>query len=497
MSTDDLTVPQHAADGDAHGDDARLRELGYRPQLRRALGLFGNMSVGFTYLSPVVGVYALFALLLPVGGPAALFWSIPFVAAGQLLVALTFGEVASHYPVAGGIYQWARRLVGRNYGWLAAWVYLCALMATISSVAVLANAFFAALFEYEATTTSTFLLAVSLLVLGGVINLMGPRALGRVALAGFWAEVVGSVVLGAYLLLFHNRAGLGVVLDTTHLDGDAVVTGFTVSTFLGALLFSMWIFYGFEACGDIAEEVRDASRRVPRAMLLTIGVAVGSVVLVTLGFLVGIEDYPALLASGEDPISVVLASAFGGSEVLTKIVYAMICVAFVSCVLAIQAATSRLLFSLARDRVLPAGRVLAGVNRHGVPVAAIVATTATPAVVAAVDSFVTEGRMVYFAIAGMYVAFQCVVLGALVARLRGWRPAGRFSLGPAGVLVNVVALAYGIFGIWVLSTRGGAFDEAGGFVDRNLVVLSLLLVVGFGLAYLALRRPTRHLAETE
>ena len=81
-------------------DDARLASLGYQPQLRRVLGLFANFSVAFTYLSPMVGIYSLFVLGVGTGGPAYVWLTwIPVV--GMLLVALVFGELASHYPVAG------------------------------------------------------------------------------------------------------------------------------------------------------------------------------------------------------------------------------------------------------------------------------------------------------------------------------------------------------------------------------------------------------------
>ena len=51
-----------ASDVATHGADERqLAALGYRQQLSRSLGLLSNFSVGFTYLSPVVGVYTLFA----------------------------------------------------------------------------------------------------------------------------------------------------------------------------------------------------------------------------------------------------------------------------------------------------------------------------------------------------------------------------------------------------------------------------------------------------
>src|SRR6266567_8791282 len=51
-------------------DADQLASFGYRQQLTRALGLWSNFSLGFTYLSPVVGVYTLFAFGLATAGPA-------------------------------------------------------------------------------------------------------------------------------------------------------------------------------------------------------------------------------------------------------------------------------------------------------------------------------------------------------------------------------------------------------------------------------------------
>jgi amino acid transporter len=96
-------------------DDIRLESLGYRPQLNRVLGLFANFSVAFTYLSPMVGIFTLFTLGLSTGGPAYI-WLTFIPVAGMLLVALVFGELASHYPVAGALYQYSKYAVGRKFG---------------------------------------------------------------------------------------------------------------------------------------------------------------------------------------------------------------------------------------------------------------------------------------------------------------------------------------------------------------------------------------------
>jgi len=119
----------------AERDSAQLEALGYDSKFDRSMSLWANFALGFTYLSPVVGVYTVFAFAIATGGPP-MFWSYLFVGLGQLLVALVFGEIVSQFPIAGGLYPWARRLVGKRWAWMAGWVYLWALCTTIAAVAV-------------------------------------------------------------------------------------------------------------------------------------------------------------------------------------------------------------------------------------------------------------------------------------------------------------------------------------------------------------------------
>ncbi|MEG0161074.1 MAG: amino acid permease, partial [Aurantimicrobium sp.] len=68
-----------------HDDDAHLKALGYQTSYSRTMSLWGNIALGFTYLSPLVAIYSLFALAVSTGGPPSIWW-IAIVAAGQLLV---------------------------------------------------------------------------------------------------------------------------------------------------------------------------------------------------------------------------------------------------------------------------------------------------------------------------------------------------------------------------------------------------------------------------
>jgi len=465
-------------------DGEHLQVLGYDDTFNRSMSLWANFALGFTYLSPLVGVYSLFALALSVGGPPSIWW-IFIVGAGQLLVSLVFGEVVSQYPIHGGIYPWARRLWGRRYAWMAAWIYIWAMIVTVTAVAEYGSGFTASLFGIEATPTTTLLLTLALLVVALVINFSGTQWLARIARIGLAAELIGVIGVGLYLLIFQRKQEFSIFFDTMGVEGD----GSYATAFFGAALAGLFLFYGFEACGDVAEEVSQPARRIPRAMIMTILVGGVSALFSFGGYVLAAPNLQEIV-NGEDadPIPGILEATLG--PVGAKIFLIIAVTAFVSCVLSLQAAASRLLFSFARDGMLPGHRWLSRVSpRSKVPTNALIVSCTIPALIAVLvwlnaDLLVA---VTSFAVLGIYVAFQMVVLGALRQRLRGWRPAGPFSLGAWGFVVNVLALGYGIFAMVLLATPG----SSGVFFTDWIVLLGLAVVVVIGLAYLLVARPDR------
>jgi amino acid transporter len=470
----------------AASDDSHLEALGYSGQdFHRSMSLWSNMALGFTYLSPLVGVYSLFAYSLSIGGPPAMWW-IVIVGCGQFLVALVFGEVVSQYPVAGGIYPWNRRLWNRKYAWIVSWVYLWAVIVTVTAVAEFGGGFVASLFGIEHTPVIQLVTAVGLLLLALAFNFSGTRTLARVAKIGLAAELIGVVALGLYLLAFKRVNSFSVFFDSMGTGGDQVY----IITFLGSALSGLFLFYGFEACGNVAEEVDDPTRRIPRAMMLTIIIGGVSGLMSYIGYVLAAPDLQAIV-NGEDadPIPAILESSLGTAG--SKIFLCVAITAFISCVLSLQAAGSRLIYSSARDRMLPMSGWLSRMSeRHAVPTNALLVACIVPILICLYVYVAPDQlpRITAFAVLGIYIAFQAVVLAALRQRLKGWRPAGNWNLGRYGFAVNVLALCYGIFAMVLLLKPG----DTGSFLDRWVVAEGLAIILVTGLLYLMIARPDRH-----
>src|SRR5690606_11796550 len=111
-----------------------------------------------------------------------MFWSYLLVGIGQFLVCLVFAEVVSQYPIAGGVYPWARRLIGKKWAWMVAWIYIWALCATIAGVAIGAGPYLGALLGFEASTEMSTFVGIVLVVITTALNLGGTKLLSRVAL---------------------------------------------------------------------------------------------------------------------------------------------------------------------------------------------------------------------------------------------------------------------------------------------------------------------------
>ena len=142
--------------------------------------------------------------------------------------------------------------------------------------------------------------------------------------------------------------------------------------------------------------------------------------------------------------------------------------------------------------MLPGSRWLAKMSqRHAVPANALLVACVIPILICLYVYTAPDQlpRITAFAVLGIYIAFQAVVLAALRQRAKGWRPAGDWSLGRWGTAVNVGALTYGVIAMILLIKPPPGTES---FIDRWVVAVGLAIVVGTGLLYMVAAHPYRH-----
>ena len=461
--------------------------------LKRSFTWRSAFGVAFAFISPIVALYGIFALTFFAAGPAA-WWAFAIVLVFQVIVALSLGEIASRFPFAGGVYAWARRLGGQSFGWFAGWAYLWTLMIAIGSAAYIAMLFLPVVLGIEPfDPTMQVVAAIIFILVGTGFNLLGHIGLKIVAVGAVIIELIGSVGIGIWLLFFGRVQDFSVLFDSY---GSGIGNGpWLWSGLAAAMAFVGWAFVGFESAGDIAEEVKNPHRAVPKAMVMSI-LVVGVVVLFSgLALILAIPDINAVM-SGESADPVADTIIFHIGEGVVRPLFAMFVFAFLATFVAAQAAAARVMWSFARDDVLPGSswlKKLSGKSR--IPSRAVIITGIVPMLVVLLSLWgAGYSTLVLFAIAGFYIAFAFPLIALTRTRLAGKWKRGVWNLGSWGMPVTIVATVWVLFELINISWPRD--DTAPWYIQWGVVIM-LIVLGGLGLIIWATRREQIRNAEIE
>ena len=377
-----MTSQGESAQDIAARDDAHLESLGIKPELNRTLGFLANFALAFSFISVSTGSFGNFGIGLGLGGPM-MFWTWLIIVAGQFLVALGFAELSSHYPVAGSIYQWSKRLSHRTLGWFTGWFYFWAQVLTVTAVAVIvayvvdgihsavygtvANVVFLDSPDPTGITTMFTFIALLTLVITTLFNAFGVRLVAILNNIGVATEILGMLVFALVLLFFANNQPVNVLTQT--FGAEQAQNGNMTATFALAFFMSIFILYGFDTAGTFGEETVDASRQAPRGVLSSVLISGAVGVVFLLAIILSLKDIPASMKeglAGGFPIATTITDNLNGTligNITFGDLYLFVILASVFvCTLAIHGAASRMMFSMSRDRHLPLGRVWGHVN---------------------------------------------------------------------------------------------------------------------------------------
>ncbi|MEJ7817611.1 MAG: amino acid permease [Thermoleophilaceae bacterium] len=452
--------------------------------LKREFTFRSAFSLAFAFISPIIGLYTIFALALGAAGPS--FWlGFSIVLGGQLLVAVVLAELASVWPLTGGLYKWTQKLAGPKAGWAAGWAYIWTLIVLVTAQCYAAAPFLTDLLGIDEPGNGLLLaIAALILVAATCVNVLGARALKAFVAISITAELVGSVVIGTILLLFFREQPLSAIFDGPTGGGVALAPMLAATALIG------WSFIGFESAGDIAEEVEDPHRQVPKALVLSLVIVALIVMYAALGLILAIPDLgAAITGSVADPIADTITAQLGAG--IAKPLFAMVVLAFIAGIAAVQAAVSRVLFALGRDHQLPAAGVLGTLSgRDSLPRNAVTASALAAAVLLLLalsdDAYAT---LISMATVGFYISFAFPVFCALRSRMLGaWTP-GVWNVGRLGLAVNVAAAAWLTFEI--VNIAWPRLPDAPWYVNYGAALMVLIVALAGVLVRVAMGRSAR------
>jgi len=407
------------------------------------LNLPSIIVFGLAYMAPGVVVSTFGVIAVASKGAAPTAYLVATLA--MALTALSYGKLARAYPASGSVYTYARRLIDARVGFLAGWAILLDYF-FLPMVAWLIQALY---MNVQFPGLPIWAWLVVNIVATTVVNVLGIVLADRVNKVLLTLTVLGLIALVA-VCFGHVGAG-GAAAGGHALWNPATSIGAVTA---GAAV-AAYTFLGFDAVSTLSEEVHDPRRNVPRGILLTVVIGGAIFFVIALAMQWG---HPGSHFADESTAGFAVAVGAGGKHFADVLNIMTLLGGFASCV-AVQASTSRLMYVMGRDAVLPR-RVFGYLHpRFRTPVfnlvvIAVVGLFATRLSLDTATSFINFGAFLAFALANV-----CVIA--------------------AWIRHRHTDSSMGVFGYVVLPVAGAA-------VDLYLMTKLSHIAVELGLSWLAL-----------
>lgn len=384
-----------------------LESFGYKQELKRSVSTIDLVVYGLVFMVPIAPWTIFGTVYNSSSGMVPLVYLIGLVA--MVFTALAYSQMAKSFPLAGSVFSYVGRGVHPAAGFFAGWAILLDYLLVPTLLYVFAAESMVGLFP----GTPRWLWAIIFVIVNTAINLLGVSSLKMVNRIFLAVELVFVVIFVVIAVRAINGQSLPeVAWSTTPIWNSGAVSAALLA---GALSIAVLSFLGFDGISTLAEESTGKKNPAGKAMLIALFLV--ATLFVTQTWLA------SLLAGGRE--------AFGDDEVGNAFfllvqaasntgwmnaffVVNVLAVGFANA-MAAQAATSRLLYSMSRDRQLPS--FLSKISARQVPMAAILVVSALSIVlvlffvgqIALISSLVNFGALFGFCMLHISVAWYYLV----------------------------------------------------------------------------------------
>jgi amino acid transporter len=344
---DTATDPQSPAEVDS---------FGYRQELKRSLSPFDLLVYGLVFITPIAPWSSFGFVFNASHGMVPLVYVVGLVA--MLFTALSYMTMSAAFPVAGSVYAYAGRGIGESAGFLAGWALLLDYLLLPTLIYVIC----AVSVHAVAPALPKPLLVAVFLGFNTAVNLWGIESTARLSMIMLWLQLalLGLFMALAVVALAHGvngaRLSLAPLYDTHKVSPSLI---------FGALSLAVLSFLGFDAISTLTEEAKGGAKAVGLATMLSLLLAAGLFIAQTYLASLFVLDRTAFKAGDEASTAFLgIARIVGGEPFRWAVSLLGVLFSGLAAALTAQAATARLIYSMARDGMLPRALAHVGARRQ-------------------------------------------------------------------------------------------------------------------------------------
>jgi amino acid transporter len=318
-----------------------LDQFGYKEQLRRVLTTGDLIIYGLIFMVPIAPFSVYGFVWDDAKGMVPLAYLVGLV--GMVFTAMSYAAMSRAYPMAGSVYSYAQRGLSEIAGFFSGWLILLDYIL----VPALLYLFSAIALQPMLPHVPEWLWLLGFVSFNAAVNLIGIEFTAR---ANRYMLAIELVVLALFVVLglmaLYGGHGAGRLTLKPVYDPSV----FSLATVAGATSIAVLSFLGFDGISTLSEENRGNQNAVGRATLLSL-LLVGALFLLQTWIATDLARGMQFSSPGTAFYDIV---RLAGGLWLERITLIAVVLANIANAMAAQAATSRILFAMARDRKLPA-----------------------------------------------------------------------------------------------------------------------------------------------
>ncbi len=411
-------------------------------KLKPELGLFSLTLYGIGVILGA-GVYALIGVGAGLAGN--MLWLAFLISAViAMFTGLSYAELSSMFPKEAAEYNYTRKAFSSElFSFTVGWLLAAGTIIAAAAVALGFGGYFFSVFGIEQK-----LGAAALIIVMALINLIGIKESALFNNFASIIEAAGLLIVVAVVFLFAPEMEFDLL--------EAPPGGF--SGIIAAVSVVFFAYIGFESIANVAEEVKDKRRNLPRAMILSLVIATVLYMLVALASVM--EVGAEALSESDAPLTLAVSRVLGPYAAVLSFIALF---ATGNTVLIMLIASSRMLYGMSKGGSFP--KIFSSIGSTRTPWFAIIVAAIGALLVMLASDIKTVAQLTDISIFMAYLAVNVSLI--VLARKPGKRGFTSPRLFGHPVLAYIGALTTFLMLI--------SFEPALWVLELGFVVLGLVI----------------------